>query len=428
MQTDIHQLDVLPSEGQLTGKKLYVAGQVSCVSSRVYLQRYEEYLRRFGCTITSKTNEADILLVDTCGFSQIREDQSIDVIEQSKKFAKEGAKVIVCGCVVGINPERVKEKVGADCFSPKNEEQLARILNLDTQKGAIFDTEHIRSRPMGGDWIPEGWRQWMLKAILAPLHATNNRINLRWIPFIRTTLDSTQALNPQAHALTIGQGCYGNCSFCVIPLAKGKTSSLPLGAIVEKVRSLVDSGVRDIILTSEDSGAYGMDNGTSIVDLLRRVQEISGDFRVYVLFFDPRWLRKYREDLLEVLSRGKIQFLQLPLQSGSDDVLKRMRRAYTVDQVLPVIAEIKARFPNVTLATQIIAGFPGETKEEFYQTKTVLNKGLFDRVDVFAYSNRAGTASEKMQGHLPASLIQVRCMQLNFTWFLGRLFRSLKGT
>ncbi len=144
------------------------------------------------------------------------------------------------------------------------------------------------------------------------------------------------------------------------------------------------------------------------MNLLSRVNDISGDFTVHINFFDPRWLRSYGEELAEIIAKERIRYLQFPIQSGSDSVLRRMKRAYQMEYVLPYLRTYRKRFPWLAMATQVIVGFPGETDEEFESTRNVIRENLFDFVEVFEFSNRPGSESEKMPDHLPIELIKQR--------------------
>src|SRR5262249_19755594 len=151
---------------------------------------------------------------------------------------------------------------------------------------------------------------------------------------------------------------------------KGRTQSVPIAAIYEKMKTLVqEQGVKRIVLTSEDTGSYGKDIGSSIVELLRRLHEIPGDFSLHIHFFDPRWLRAHGEELGEIFALGKVRYIQLPLQSAANTVLGKMRRVYRIEQVLPTIERYRQTIPSLAMATQIIAGFPGETEEEHQLTR-----------------------------------------------------------
>lgn len=412
---------------KLTGKKLYVADQVSCTSSRVYVKGYEDFMVAQGCGTTTHLPEADIVLVDTCAVNHLKEDSSLELIKSNQVSAKEGAKVIVCGCLAGINPQKLRENFSGDFFSPKTENQLAQILGIDEGEAKFLSPFEVRGRFMGGsDFTDASWKTRLLVRAFTWAHRIDHVLPLSRLPLLGPLLSCSMAANPRAYALTISQGCLGNCSFCVIPMAKGTTQSQPMAAIVDRIRTLVETGVTKIILTSEDTGAYGKDIGATIVDLLRAIHTIPGDFSLYLNFFDPRWLRPYWRELLPILSQGKVRYMQLALQSGSDSVLGRMRRCYQMRHVLPVIREFKKRLPRMAIATQIIVGFPGESDDEFEATRAVLKANLFDYAEIFGYSGRPGAASLRLSGQLPQSLLDQRLRTASRDWLAAKFLPRLE--
>lgn len=412
---------------KLSGKKLYMGEQVSCTGSRVYVQHYADFMMLHGCEITTEPTQADYHLIDTCGVNHFKEQMSYDIIKKSESVAKEGAQVLVCGCLAGMSPQKIKDKFnGASLFSPKNEKQLAIILGLDEEEAKFLSSSSdIRGRFLGGDdflYAGTGIQYKLMMKSVALLQNINNNVPLTWMPVLGKLIHCTHAANPQVYAITISQGCLGNCSFCIIPMAKGKTQSMPMGMIGNKIRTLVEQGVKKIVLTSEDTGAYGKDNDTSIVNLLGKIHEMQEDFSLYINFFDPRWLRSYGEELAEIIAKGRIRYLQFPIQSGSNSVLNRMRRAYQMEYVLPYLRQYRKQFPGLAMATQVIVGFPGETEEEFECTRNVMRENLFDFVEVFEFSNRPGSEAEKMDNHLPAELIKSRVNQLKKDWLMAKFF------
>lgn len=426
---------------KLAGKKVYMGDQVSCQGSRVYVQHYANFMIAHGCELTIDPAQADYHLIDTCGVNHSKEQLSFDIIKKSESAAKEGAQLLVCGCLAGMNPKMIKDQFNAaSLFSPKNEKQLAIILGLDEEEAKFLSPlSDVRGRFLGGDdylYAGTGLQYKLMMKGVTLLQKLNNNISLSQVPLLGKVINSTYAANPEVYAITISQGCLGNCSFCIIPMAKGKTQSLPMGMIVNKIRTMTKEGVKKIALTSEDTGAYGKDNDTTIIKLLDKIHEMPEYFDLYINFFDPRWLRSYGKELAEIIEKGRIRYLQFPIQSGSDSVLKRMRRAYQMQYVLPYLRDYRKRFPSLTMATQIIAGFPGETEDEFKCTRDVLQENIFDFVEVFEYSNRPGSEAEKMPDHLTDGLINKRVRQLKKAWLMAKFFPfyrkesnlTLKGT
>ncbi len=326
----------------LAGHSVFVACDISCTASRSQVGRYRQFLIDHGAAAAETLSEADIVLVDTCAFSHEQEHRSLALVDQKQSQTKPTAKLIVTGCLAGINPEALRARFAGEFFSPRSQEQLGDIFGLSEAAKAYFAPTKIR--------------------------AAYNRIRIDGLSRRRgwrAALDSIYALH----------------------------RSVPLGAIVEEIRRAVGDGARDIILTSEDTAAYGIDIGTNFVTLLERIHAIEAPFNLYVFFFDPRWLAKYEAGLGAVLEQGRIRHLQLPLQSGSDKVLRAMKRGYTTAQVLPVVARLRNRFPALCLTSQFITGFPGESEADFAATEAVLKQELFDFSEIFPYEERPRTAA-----------------------------------
>ncbi len=405
----------------LAGLYVYANADVSCMSSKTISQRHADFLIRHGCERVSDPQKANILLVDTCGFSSNAEAASLDVIRATCNKARPGARVVVTGCLTAINPGSIEDEFASSIVSAHNEEQLAAIFSLQPEAGrsATVPARLVRRNPLSKFWQIPLWKQrevprglffgaWLLVA----LFALDRIVPVRKIPLVRHFL-TLGGEEPQNLVITISDGCVGNCTFCAIPLAKGRTRSAPLGAIIDEVRRAVSNGVRVITLTSEDTGAYGSDIGTSIVDLLDRLNALAGNFSINIDAFDPRWLRKYDQALIDVISKGRVARIQFPLQSSSNTVLARMARAYQMEQVLPVIHRLRRAAPDLVITTQFIAGFPGETAAEYAATKRVVESGLFDFSRAFAFSNRPNTKTLDMPDHLPEDVVFARAGELN---------------
>lgn len=411
-------------------KKLAVAGQLGCASAMVLQNKYASYILSHDYERTDSFGDADVILVDTCGATLEQENASLALIAKQQQKAKPGAKVIVSGCLAAISPERIAQVFSGDLFSPSNEFMLGRILGFDSEEDKFLEPYEAPGRFMGAEdpsvLMPQARR---LAAAMLALHRVNNLLpgqGLTTLPVFKTLIHVSQQCNSRNYTLNISQGCMGECTFCVIPKAKGRTKSLPIGLIVEKIRQKAAEGVRHITLASEDTGAYGVDIGTDIVNLLWKIHAVPGDFVVYLNFFDPRWLKSRGARLLEFLKTGRVRYLQCTLQSGSDQVLKRMKRGYTVAQAMAPLRRIRAECPDLTLTTQLIAGFPGETSQDLAATRRLIEEDVFDHLWVFEFSQRPGAETETMDGCLPEQTIRERARKLRRAWW-GSLARMTLG-
>ncbi|MBX3069997.1 MAG: tRNA (N6-isopentenyl adenosine(37)-C2)-methylthiotransferase MiaB [Thermomicrobiales bacterium] len=204
-------------------------------------------------------------------------------------------------------------------------------------------------------------------------------------------------------------GCNFLCSYCIVPYRRGKERSRPMAEIVSEVEHLVQRGVRDVTLLGQTVNAWGhdLDGDAGLADLLRAVDGVEGLERLRFLTSHPKYMG---DDILEAMADlpTACEHLNLPVQAGNNDVLKRMRRTYTVDLWVDRIQKARELMPGLTVATDIIVGFPGETDEQFDDTLTVLREAELDKVHVAMYSPRPGTLSARWEDDVPADVKHAR--------------------
>ncbi|MDH3765285.1 MAG: tRNA (N(6)-L-threonylcarbamoyladenosine(37)-C(2))-methylthiotransferase [Nitrosopumilus sp.] len=205
-------------------------------------------------------------------------------------------------------------------------------------------------------------------------------------------------LNPAVGIVEIASGCMSECTFCQTKLSKGDLSSYRLGDIVRQVQTEVNEGCKEVWLTSTDNGCYGFDIGTDLPSLVNAVVEIPDDFMIRVGMMNPMYMPRIKENLIESYDNDKVfKFLHVPVQSGSDKVLHDMKRGHTSGTFREIVKKAKERFDNFTISTDIIVGFPSETKEDFEKTVRLLDETRPDVVNLSRYSARPGTEAAEMK-------------------------------
>jgi threonylcarbamoyladenosine tRNA methylthiotransferase CDKAL1 len=198
--------------------------------------------------------------------------------------------------------------------------------------------------------------------------------------------------NSNIHICQISQGCNFACSYCIVKHARGKLRSFPPDEIVEDIRSAVADGCREIWLTSQDDSQYGMDTGFKLPELLRKISEIPGDFKARVGMMNPFSVLPILDDLVDAFDSDKIfKLLHLPIQSASHSVLKKMNRLHKMDAVDMIITKFRSRFDDLSLFTDIIVGFCGETEEDFKETVEWIKEYRPEKVNISRYSPRPHT-------------------------------------
>jgi threonylcarbamoyladenosine tRNA methylthiotransferase CDKAL1 len=216
--------------------------------------------------------------------------------------------------------------------------------------------------------------------------------------------------------INIAKGCRGNCSYCVVKRARGDLASLDPKEIVKLARSMIESGTVELQLAAQDTASYGLDIGSSLPELLNRITEIPGKFMVRVGMMNPNTAQPILSELTEALRCPKVyKFLHMPVQSGSDEVLEKMRRGYRADDYMEIVRLLREKLPEISFATDVIAGFPGETNEDFEKTLKLMELTRPDKINVTRYSRRPQTHAAELY-NMPDRIKKERSRRLTKLW------------
>jgi len=312
-------------------------------------------LSEAGFEVVKNPKDAEFLVYNTCAVKSQTENRIVDILRKAPKDKR----LIVTGCLPVINFERLENEVEFDGITgPAPGATIVDVL------GHVAAGENVIS-----------------------LGATSSSdLYLPRVP-----------VNPLVSVVPINYGCLGDCSYCCVHFARGHLRSNPVHEIVERVRRDLVSGVKEFWLTSQDTACYGKDIGSSLVDLLGRVCDVEGDFFVRLGMMNPDHVLGMLDELVEAYKCKKVfKFLHLPVQSGDDKVLRLMNRRYTVEEFTNVVQIFREEIPRLTLSTDIICGFPGESKEAFDQTKRLIAEIKPDIVNVSKFFSRPRTPAEKL--------------------------------
>lgn len=329
-------------------------------------------LEKAGYTLTPDPYTAEIIILNLCTVKG--DHQSVQALKEATK--KYSAKLIGAGCILESTKKALRE------YNPS-----LSLLNTNNIDKIVEIVEAI----IEGDVIEALEKNKTVK------------INL---PKIR--------INPVINIVPLGNGCTSACTYCSVKLIKGYMQSYPIPQIVEEVKRSVAEGVKEIYLTGQDTGAYGLDwkNGIELPELLEALTQIPGDFMIRVGMTSPNHVYRHLHRLLAVYNHPKIyKFIHIPVQSGNNKVLKEMKRPYTVEEYKKCITAFKKAFPEITIATDIIVGFPHETEEEFEDTLKLLRETEPDVINMSRFSPRPGTLAAKMK-HIPTNIVKERSKRL----------------
>ena len=231
---------------------------------------------------------------------------------------------------------------------------------------------------------------------------------------------------PFKSGVNIMYGCNNFCTYCIVPYVRGREKSREPRDIIREIERLADDGVKEIMLLGQNVNSYGktLDNPVSFAQLLKEIEEIDGIERIRYMTPHPK---DFSEELLDVMSQSSkiCNHIHFPLQSGSTRLLKAMNRQYTKEQYLNWVDKIREKLPDVSLTTDIIVGFPGETEEDFEDTLDVVRKAQFDSAYTFIYSKRTGTPAASMENQIPEDVVKERFNRLLET--VGEVSHSISA-
>jgi MiaB-like tRNA modifying enzyme len=319
-------------------------------------------LQRSGFEIVPDPKHADLVVINGCSVKHLAEKKFFRAIAEWKK---RGKNIVLAGCVTQAEPSYAKTSLKD--FSILGTKQLDNIVHVveETLQGNVVHC------------IDAG---------------KNEHLNL---PRIRR--------NSMIGIVPISEGCLCDCSYCKARFARGKLVSYPPEAIVKHIITDINDGCREIWLTSQDCGAYGKDRGTSIIALLRAVLGIKGNFIVRLGMMNPNFALEYVDDIVDIFqhSKGRLfRFIHIPVQSGNDRILGLMRRKYKTAEFVKVCETLRKAMPDITIATDVICGFPTETEEEFNESLELIKRIRPDVLNISRFWARPGTDAAEMEGQL----------------------------
>ena len=335
-------------------------------------QRVASALERLGYHASAQIEDAEVIVLNTCVVRQSAEDKAMGRVTSLKPLKERNPNLTInlMGCMVGVKgQERLREQLPfVDVFSPPSDPGplVAHLTQGESRDIELSETRQ-RFDFMDGDLENA--------VLLLPARDRGELIS--------------------AHVPVV-YGCSHVCTFCIIPYRRGAERSRPLGEIVAEVRSLAAQGVKEVTLLGQIVDRYGKDvpDGPNLADLLRRVQEVEGIQRIRFLTSHPNWIT---DELLEYVAElpKVMPHIEVPVQAGDDRVLENMKRGYTADDYRRLIARIRKFIPNVSIATDIILGFPGESEAQFQATYDLLAELKLDVAHVARYSTRPGTVAAR---------------------------------
>lgn len=371
LETPVKTLSEQHTEGQGNGSRIGFVS-LGCPKNLVDSERILTQLRTEGYDVVPTYNDADLVIVNTCGFIDAAVQESLDTIGEA---LTENGKVIVTGCL-GIKEDEIRE------VHPN-------VLSITGPHAYEAVVEQVHTH------LPK------------PVHN----------PFHHLVPDHGIKLTPRHYAyLKISEGCNHRCTFCIIPSMRGDLVSRPVGEILDEANRLKAAGVQELLVISQDTSAYGVDvkhrtgfwNGMPVKTHMQQLCEKLGEMGIWVRL---HYVYPYPhvDDLIPLMNEGKIlPYLDIPFQHASKRILRLMKRPGSADRTLERIKQWREKCPELIIRSTFIVGFPGETEEEFEELLTFLREAQLDRVGCFAYSPVEGATANNLPDPVPEEVKQAR--------------------
>ena len=333
-----------------------------------------------GYQFTDDESEADAVVINTCCFIGDAKEESINTILEMAELKKSG---------------QISALVVAGCLAQRYQEEIQREI---PEVDAIIGTTALSAITEALDEVLEGKPENHLEALDIPPMGGQRRV---------LTTGGYYAY------LKIAEGCDKHCTYCIIPKVRGNYRSIPREELLKEARELAEAGVRELILVAQETTLYGTDlyGRKALPELLKELCRIEGLLWIRILYCYPE---EITEELIQVIREEKkiCRYLDIPIQSGSDTVLKRMGRKTNKEQIKVMIGKLREEIPDICLRTTLISGFPGETEKDHEETLAFVDEMEFDRLGVFAYSEEEDTPAALMPEQIPEEVKQRRREEL----------------
>ncbi len=350
-----------------------------CTLNRGEAEEFADGLAASSHTLTENQEEADTFAIFTCGVIDTTERRMLKRI--SELAGMPGKKLLVCGCLPSICPERILRAAPG-----------ARLVATAGHMACLDDMRPGR-----------------------------------------------RAIRPEPRAigiLPIATGCRGTCSYCITKLARGELISRSAGDLVARLKALVALGAVEIQLCAQDTAVYGRDIGLGLSDLVGELASVKGDFMMRIGMMNPASFMSGRQGIINAFDNPKVfKFLHLPVQSGSDRILTAMNRRHTAADFEALASDFRSRFPGASLSTDIITGFPGETDKDFSLSVGLVERMRPDIVNITRFSSRPGTEAHAMKNRVPSRIskdrsrvltgLRFRITSENYAAMKGQTLRAL---
>jgi len=390
----------------------YIAAS-GCYEARIECAQLQRFLELNDFELQRSPEQAGLVILYACGLTELDAEISFEVLRDLRNRIRHDSQFVVWGCLPNIEPRLIAEVHDGPTFGRREIHKLEDMIGAkvgydEAIANHLFpESEEIRGVRARCDPDP---LTFLIEEIS---HAVRSRV--------------FSVTDPDIFHILVGRGCLGNCAYCSDLHACGRLESKPVERIAAEFKLGLERGFARFHLIATDLGAYGRDLGGNLTLLLDELTREEGSYKLLLPNVNPHFLREMSQDFVSILKSGKIGLLGTPVQSGSNRILKAMRRKYTVEDFKESIAPF-IDFPQILLSTQVMVGFPGETREDFGATMRLLDETDFDYVQVFKFSARPVTAASCFDKRVPEDESVIRYQKLMVKAIHNELTKMMERT
>ncbi len=409
-------------------KTYFITASTFCMERMLDCQKISDYLKMNGWRPVRRIKKAGLIIVSTCSFGREEDDSSLDYIRFYLRRKLPEAQFFIIGCVPAINPEQLASLGDIPTLSPTTLSRLDTLLQPSVKFADVPEPNKILAAEVMHSvflkkalWLRSYVRQALKDVPPGPAVLRKGgqalKTGIKYFPVLKSHINPFLSCNRNGfYYLRISKGCLGSCSYCAKRHSTGRLRSKPDDMIVQEFQKGLQAGEKRFYLLTEDVGCYGIDQETTVMALLKRIFAVghAQEFRIVVSNFNARWFVKYYDELEELFVKyqTKILYVQIPIQSGSTRILGLMDRHYTAEDLKEKLLALRRKAPALNLTTDMIAGFPGETDEDFELTKQFVSEIRFQHIDIFGYEHRPNTRAGALTGQLSQEVIDQRVFEL----------------
>lgn len=348
---------------------------LGCKVNYAETQQIQEKFEKMGYEVTEFGSPSDVILINTCTVTNNADSEAGKLIRRARRNSP-NAFLGVFGCFAQLKPEEILSNLPVDAvFGQKEKFHIPTLVN-------------------------------------EMLNGVANQNNVSCIDELKFDAALTSDNSERTRAfLKMQDGCNYKCTFCTIPLARGRSRSMPMEEIPDYFYKIVENGYKEVVISGINLGDYKTDDGKKFIDAVKVIDNLNLDLRVRISSIEPNLLT---DEILEVTANSNMfcPHFHIPLQSGSNEILRKMKRRYTADFYADLVHKIKDRIPNCGIGVDVISGFPGETIEHFNETKSFLQSLPITYLHTFTYSERADTPAIHFDGKVPVNIRKQRTKEL----------------